>query len=80
MCCHTRRQLAPLPPLLNTSIYIHIISSSLRLYEHRCGCHALAAGLAEDIETGAVSMEWSRKQLGSFFQQKYDWDLLAARE
>ncbi|PSC73984.1 116 kDa U5 small nuclear ribonucleo component-like [Micractinium conductrix] len=36
-------------------------------------------GLAEDIETGAVSMEWSRKQLGSFFQQKYDWDLLAAR-
>jgi hypothetical protein len=25
-------------------------------------------------------MEWSRKELGSFFQSKYDWDLLAARE
>ena len=37
-------------------------------------------GLAEDIEAGRVSMEWSRKELGAFFQQKYDWDLLAARE
>ncbi|GAB4814650.1 hypothetical protein N2152v2_001696 [Parachlorella kessleri] len=36
-------------------------------------------GLAEDIEAGAVSMEWSRKDLGNFFQSKYDWDLLAAR-
>lgn len=36
-------------------------------------------GLAEDIEAGRVSMEWSRKELGSFFQSKYDWDLLAAR-
>jgi U5 small nuclear ribonucleoprotein component len=36
-------------------------------------------GLAEDIEAGRVSMEWSRKELGAFFQQKYDWDLLAAR-
>ncbi|EFN60133.1 hypothetical protein CHLNCDRAFT_56589 [Chlorella variabilis] len=35
-------------------------------------------GLAEDIEVGRVSMEWSRKELGAFFQQKYDWDLLAA--
>ena len=25
-------------------------------------------------------MEWSRKELGAFFQNKYDWDLLAARE
>ncbi len=40
----------------------------------------LCAGLAEDIEAGRVSMEWSRKELGSFFQSKYDWDLLAARE
>lgn len=40
----------------------------------------LPAGLAEDIEAGRVSMEWSRKELGAFFQQKYDWDLLAARE
>jgi uncharacterized membrane protein len=25
-------------------------------------------------------MEWSRRELGAFFQSKYDWDLLAARE
>jgi hypothetical protein len=25
-------------------------------------------------------MDWSRKELGSFFQTKYDWDLLAASE
>lgn len=44
--------------------------------QHAC----CPTGLAEDIESGAVSMEWSRKELGNFFQQKYDWDLLAARE
>jgi U5 small nuclear ribonucleoprotein component len=38
------------------------------------------SGLAEDIETGRVSMDWSRKELAAFFQSKYDWDLLAARE
>jgi hypothetical protein len=42
--------------------------------------YRFSAGLAEDIECGAVSMEWSRKELGAFFQNKYDWDLLAARE
>eukprot|EP00887_Chlorella_sp_A99_P003294 scaffold9.g3294.t1 len=46
----------------------------------------LDKGLADDIEGGAVSIEWSRKELGAFFQQarrnpstRYDWDLLAAR-
>mmetsp|Transcript_33923 Transcript_33923/g.107781 ORF Transcript_33923/g.107781 Transcript_33923/m.107781 type:complete len:648 (-) Transcript_33923:66-2009(-) len=39
----------------------------------------LEKGLAEDIEAGAVSIEWPRKRLGDFFQSKYDWDLLAAR-
>jgi len=39
----------------------------------------LDSGLAEDIERGIVRPEWSRKQLGSFLQSKYDWDLLAAR-
>jgi len=39
----------------------------------------LEEGLAEDIERGEVSIDWDRKQLGEFFQSKYDWDLLAAR-
>jgi len=39
----------------------------------------LEKGLADDIESGAVSIHWDRKRLGDFFQQRYDWDLLAAR-
>ncbi len=39
----------------------------------------LEKGLAEDIESGIVSLDWPRKRLGDFFQTKYDWDLLAAR-
>lgn len=39
----------------------------------------LEKGLAEDIELGTVDINWDRKRLGSFFQSKYDWDLLAAR-
>ncbi|XP_044464193.1 110 kDa U5 small nuclear ribonucleoprotein component CLO [Mangifera indica] len=39
----------------------------------------LERGLAEDIENGVVSVDWSRKTLGDFFKTKYDWDLLAAR-
>ena len=36
-------------------------------------------GLAEDIETGRVDIEWSTKKLGDFFVNGYDWDILAAR-
>uniref|UniRef100_A0A7S1U9A6 Tr-type G domain-containing protein n=1 Tax=Phaeomonas parva TaxID=124430 RepID=A0A7S1U9A6_9STRA len=36
-------------------------------------------GLAEDIELGEVDIAWSKKKMGGFFQEKYDWDLLAAR-
>ncbi len=39
----------------------------------------LEKGLAEDIESEVVSINWNRKRLGEFFQTKYDWDLLAAR-
>lgn len=39
----------------------------------------LEAGLADDIEAGAVSLEWPKRKVGEFFQKKYDWDLLAAR-
>ncbi|KAK9845164.1 hypothetical protein WJX84_001482, partial [Apatococcus fuscideae] len=39
----------------------------------------LEKGLAEDIEAGTVNISWPRRQLGDFFQTKYDWDVLAAR-
>lgn len=39
----------------------------------------LDRGLAEDIEGGTVSIDWPRRKLGAFFQEKYEWDLLAAR-
>ena len=39
----------------------------------------LEKGLAEDIESESVSITWTKKKLGDFFQTKYDWDLLAAR-
>jgi U5 small nuclear ribonucleoprotein component len=39
----------------------------------------LEPGLATDIEKGAVEIGWTKKKLGNWFQQKYDWDLLAAR-
>jgi len=39
----------------------------------------LEKGLAEDIESGAVSMGWDKARLKDFFMKRYDWDLLAAR-
>ncbi|KAJ9531542.1 hypothetical protein QJQ45_014998 [Haematococcus lacustris] len=39
----------------------------------------LEKGLAEDIETGAVRIDWPRKKLQDFFTTKYEWDLLAVR-
>lgn len=39
----------------------------------------LERGLAEDIESGRVHMRMTPKERGSFFQEKYQWDLLASR-
>ncbi|CAF0821892.1 unnamed protein product [Didymodactylos carnosus] len=39
----------------------------------------LEKGLAEDIENEAVQINWNKKRLGEFFQNRYEWDLLAAR-
>lgn len=39
----------------------------------------LEKGLAEDIENETVSIGWTKKKIGEFFQMNYDWDLLAAR-
>lgn len=39
----------------------------------------LEKGIAEDIERGRVSMRMTPKERGTFFQEKYDWDLLASR-
>ncbi|KAI8110430.1 hypothetical protein M9435_002105 [Picochlorum sp. BPE23] len=39
----------------------------------------LDQGLAEDLEKGAVSIDWSKKKIAGFFQDSYDWDVMAAR-
>ena len=39
----------------------------------------LERGVAEDIETGRVNLRMSVKERGKFFQEKYQWDLLASR-
>lgn len=39
----------------------------------------LERGIAEDVETGRVTMKMTPKERGTFFQEKYQWDLLASR-
>jgi U5 small nuclear ribonucleoprotein component len=39
----------------------------------------LESGIADDIETGRVSMRSTAKERGKHFEQKYQWDLLASR-
>jgi hypothetical protein len=36
-------------------------------------------GLADDIERERVTMRMSAKERGKFFEEKYQWDLLASR-
>eukprot|EP00889_Picochlorum_renovo_P004182 jgi/Picre1/31212/NNA_006566.t1 len=35
--------------------------------------------LFKDLEKGAVSIDWSKKKIAGFFQDSYDWDVMAAR-
>lgn len=39
----------------------------------------LERGIAEDIERGRVTMRMTAKERGKFFEEKYQWDLLASR-
>ncbi|KAF9011146.1 Calreticulin family-domain-containing protein [Cyathus striatus] len=39
----------------------------------------LERGIAEDVERGRVNMRMTAKERGTFFQEKYQWDLLASR-
>lgn len=39
----------------------------------------LEKGVAEDIESGRVSLKMPARQVGKHFQEKYQWDLLASR-
>ncbi|KZT27554.1 Calreticulin-domain-containing protein [Neolentinus lepideus HHB14362 ss-1] len=39
----------------------------------------LEKGIAEDVENGKVTMRMTPKERGTFFQEKYQWDLLASR-
>eukprot|EP00484_Ammonia_sp_Unknown_P021901 CAMPEP_0197032570 /NCGR_PEP_ID=MMETSP1384-20130603/11221_1 /TAXON_ID=29189 /ORGANISM="Ammonia sp." /LENGTH=1087 /DNA_ID=CAMNT_0042462255 /DNA_START=27 /DNA_END=3290 /DNA_ORIENTATION=- len=42
-------------------------------------CEPLQEEIANDIVNGRVSIDWTRKQLGEYFETHYGWDLLAAR-
>ena len=39
----------------------------------------LEKGLAEDIEQGRVSIKWPEEDIAKYFEDKYSWDILAAR-
>lgn len=39
----------------------------------------LERGLSEDIESGKVTMRMTNKERGKFFQNNYQWDMLASR-
>lgn len=39
----------------------------------------LEKGLAEDIESGRINIRMPAKDLGKHLEQKYEWDILAAR-
>jgi U5 small nuclear ribonucleoprotein component len=39
----------------------------------------LERGIAEDIERGRVHMRMPARDRGKFFEEKYQWDLLASR-
>jgi U5 small nuclear ribonucleoprotein component len=39
----------------------------------------LDPGIAEDIESGKVSIKWPVRKVGKFFEENYGWDLLASR-
>ncbi|OLL25470.1 U5 small nuclear ribonucleoprotein component [Neolecta irregularis DAH-3] len=39
----------------------------------------LDKGIAEDIESGIVNIKWPIKQIGRYFEENHQWDLLASR-
>lgn len=39
----------------------------------------LEKGLAEDIEQEVVHIGWNNKRISDFFQNSYEWDILASR-
>jgi len=42
-------------------------------------CEPLEKGIAEDIENGNVSINWSKDKIVQFFKDKYQWDELGGR-
>lgn len=39
----------------------------------------LEKGISDDIERGAISLSWENNEIAKFFQDHYDWDLMASR-
>ena len=42
-------------------------------------CEPLEKGIAEDVENGLISLDFGKKAVADYFVNKYDWDILAAR-
>ena len=42
-------------------------------------CEPLDPKISDDITNDRISIEWKPKQLGEYFNKKYGWDLLSAR-
>eukprot|EP00746_Dinoflagellata_sp_MGD_P158715 gnl/MRDRNA2_/MRDRNA2_86537_c0_seq1.p1 gnl/MRDRNA2_/MRDRNA2_86537_c0~~gnl/MRDRNA2_/MRDRNA2_86537_c0_seq1.p1 ORF type:complete len:951 (+),score=29.48 gnl/MRDRNA2_/MRDRNA2_86537_c0_seq1:41-2854(+) len=42
-------------------------------------CVPLEKGLDEDIQYGAICLEWTKKKISKFFQNRYEWDILRSR-
>ena len=42
-------------------------------------CEPMEKGIAEDIENNSISLNQGKKVVADYFVNKYDWDILAAR-
>merc|ERR1712224_398618 len=42
-------------------------------------CEPLEIGLQDEIEHGAISLEWNKKRICDFFNKRYEWDNLVAQ-
>lgn len=62
------------PAVADSAAFLHARRNKVTMI-----AEPLERGIAEDIETGKVSIRLPPKQLGQHFQQKYGWDLLASR-
>jgi hypothetical protein len=58
---------------------MHMSAARQEQYTHMHGSALEQLEPCAATEGGTVSIDWPRRKLGAFFQEKYEWDLLAAR-